>query len=70
VTLADRQTAALAALRRRPDTAGTRFPGETHPSGDLPDDPDRAMAYLAATRWLDIDHTEPHTHTVPKENLS
>ena len=58
MTLADRQTAALTALRQRATTVGTRFPGETQPSGDLPDDPDRAEAYLAATRWLDTDNKE------------
>ncbi|MGA5670023.1 hypothetical protein ACPCTG_31650 [Streptomyces pseudogriseolus] len=68
MTLADRQAAALTALRQRATTASPRFPGETQPSGDLPDDPDRAEAYLAATRWLDTDDTEPHTHTIPKEN--
>ncbi|MEU2780571.1 hypothetical protein [Streptomyces sp. NPDC007110] len=48
-----RRTAALAALEQRTPPARYRYPGETQPSGDLPDDPRQAAAYLAATRWLD-----------------
>ena len=51
--LADRRAAALNALARRTPPAQQRYPGETQPSGDLPDDPWQAEAYLAATRWLD-----------------
>lgn len=50
---AGRRAAALNALARRTSPARPRFPGETQPSGDLPDDPWQAAAYLAATRWLD-----------------
>lgn len=57
MSLADRQAAALEALRRRTPTTPQRYPGETHPSGDLPNDPDQAEAYLHSTRWLDIDIT-------------
>lgn len=59
MTLADRQAAALAALRRRAAATPQRFPGETQPSGDLPEDPWEAEAYLASTRWLDIDSADP-----------
>ena len=52
-TLADRRAAALQALARRTPPARQRCPGETQPSGDRPDDPWQAGAYLAATRWLD-----------------
>jgi hypothetical protein len=52
VSLADRRTVALGALARRTPPA-QRYPDETQPSGDLPDDPRQAEAYLAATRWLD-----------------
>lgn len=55
MSLADRRTAALHALHRRPPTTAPRFPGETQPSGDLPDDPWQAEAYRAATRWLDVE---------------
>lgn len=51
--LANRRTAALNALAQRTPPAQQRYPGETQPSGDLPDDPCQAAAYLAATRWLD-----------------
>jgi hypothetical protein len=53
MSLADRRTAALTALAGRTPPARQRYPGETQPSGDLPDDPGQAEAYLAATRWLD-----------------
>ncbi|MFJ9012299.1 hypothetical protein [Streptomyces canus] len=53
MSLAARRTAALTALARRTPPARQRYPGETQPSGDLPDDPQQAEAYLAATRWLD-----------------
>jgi hypothetical protein len=52
-SLADRRTAALTALAQRTPPAPQRYPGETQPSDDLPDDPWQAAAYLAATRWLD-----------------
>lgn len=54
-SLADRRTAALNALAQRTPPAQQRYPGETQPSGDMPDDPQQAEAYLAATRWLDDD---------------
>lgn len=54
-TLADRRAAALQALARREPPARQRYPGETQPSGDLPNDPWQAEAYLAATRWLEVD---------------
>ncbi|MFI0268599.1 hypothetical protein [Streptomyces luteogriseus] len=58
MTLTERRAAALKALTtRRATTTSQRFPGETQPSGDLPEDPWQAEAYLAATRWLD--HEEP-----------
>jgi hypothetical protein len=57
MSLAARRTAALATLARRTPPARQRFPGETQPSGDLPDDPRRAEAYLAATRWLTDEET-------------
>ena len=52
-SLANRRTAALNTLAQRTPPAQQRYPGETQPSGDLPDDPWQAEAYLAATRWLD-----------------
>ena len=52
-SLADRRAAALNALTRRTPPAQQRYPGETQPSGELPDDPWQAEAYLAAARWLD-----------------
>jgi hypothetical protein len=52
-SLADRRTAALGALAHRTPPARQRYPGETQPSGDLPDDPRQAAAHLAASRWLD-----------------
>jgi hypothetical protein len=51
-SLADRRTAALTALAQRTQRDQQRYLGETQPSGDLPDDPWQAAAYLAATRWL------------------
>lgn len=48
-----RRTAALKALTRRTPSPQPRYPGETQPSGDLPDNPRQAEAYLVATRWLD-----------------
>jgi hypothetical protein len=59
-SLAARRTAALTALARRTPPARQRYPGETQPSGDLPDDPQQAEAYLAATRWLDDDALRFH----------
>jgi hypothetical protein len=56
MSLADRRTAALTTLARRTPPA-QRYPGETQPSGDLPDDPRQAEAYLAATRWLTDEET-------------
>jgi hypothetical protein len=53
VTLADRRTAALNALAHRTPPDRQYSPGETQPSGDLPDDPGQAAVHLAATRWLD-----------------
>jgi hypothetical protein len=50
---ADRRAAALGALAHRTPPARQRHPGETQPSGDLPDDPGQAAVRLAATRWLD-----------------
>lgn len=44
--LTARRAAALRALAQRPDTS--RFPGETQPSGHLPDDPDAAARILNA----------------------
>lgn len=52
-SLADRRAAALNALAERTPPAQQNYPGETQPSGDMPDDPRQAEAYLAATRWLD-----------------
>jgi hypothetical protein len=51
-TLADRRTAALGALAHRTPPTRQFSPGETQPSGDLPDDPGRAAMRLAASRWL------------------
>jgi hypothetical protein len=51
--LEDRRGAALNALAHRTPPARQHYPGETQPSGDLPDNPGQAEAYLAATRWLD-----------------
>jgi hypothetical protein len=53
MSLADRRTAALNALARRTPPAQQRYPGETQPSGDMPDDPWQAEAYLAARDCLD-----------------
>jgi len=53
MSLADRRTTALNALARRTPPAQQRYPGETQPSGDLPDDPWQAEAYLAARDCLD-----------------
>lgn len=53
VSLADRRTAALNTLARRTPPAQQRYPGETQPSGDMPDDPWQAAAYLAARDCLD-----------------
>jgi hypothetical protein len=53
VSLADRRAAALNTLAHRTPPARQCYPGETQPSGDLPDDPGQAAAHLAATRWLD-----------------
>lgn len=47
MSLAARRAAALAALASRQPPAGQRFPGETQPSGDMPDDPWEAEVYLA-----------------------
>lgn len=43
-----RRAAALKALAHRPARQATRFPGETQPSGDIPEDPDLAAQHLAA----------------------
>lgn len=45
-SLDERRAAALNALAQRPSTS--RFPGETQPSGDLPDDPEQAARILNA----------------------
>lgn len=51
--LADRRTAALNALAQRTPPAQQRYPGETQPSGDMPDNPWQAAAYSAARDCLD-----------------
>jgi hypothetical protein len=66
-SLADRRTAALTALALRTPPAQQRYPGETQPSGDMPDDPWQAEAYLAATRWLDADKQTTAAQQQPKE---
>ena len=53
MSLAARRAAALNALARRQPSAGQRFPGETQPSGDMPDDPWEAEVYLAERDCLD-----------------
>lgn len=58
MSLDDRRAAAIRALAHRQPPTQQRYPGETQPSGDLPDDPDQAEAYLAATRWLDIEQQD------------
>ncbi|MFJ2279264.1 hypothetical protein ACIOEZ_34510 [Streptomyces sp. NPDC087866] len=45
-SLDERRANALAALAQRP--TASRFPGETQPSGDLPDDPEQAARILNA----------------------
>ncbi|WP_237313825.1 hypothetical protein [Streptomyces sp. AMCC400023] len=50
MSLDERRAAALTALGRRTPPARQRYPGETQPSGDMPDDPWQAEAYLAE-RW-------------------
>lgn len=47
MSLTERRAAALNALSHRTATPPERFPGETQPSGDLPEDPWQAEAYLA-----------------------
>ncbi|MFJ4682016.1 hypothetical protein [Streptomyces sp. NPDC088789] len=62
MSLADRRAAALIALAHQTPPDQQRYPGETRPSGALPDDPWQAAAYLTATRWLQDDpHTDHHT---------
>lgn len=51
-TLDDRRAAALTALRRRTPPPAQRYPGETRPSGDMPEDPWEAEAYFAE-RWTE-----------------
>lgn len=46
MSLADRRAAALNALAARQQPARRGYPGETQPSGDLPDDPWQAAARL------------------------
>lgn len=46
----ERRAAALRALSRRTPPPVQRYPGETRPSGDMPEDPWRAEAYFAE-RW-------------------
>jgi hypothetical protein len=53
VSLADRQTAALAALTRRQPPTRDPYPGETRPSGDMPVDWREALAYLNARDRLE-----------------
>lgn len=48
MSLADRRAAALTALARQSPADPHRWPDETKPSGDIPDDPQQAAAYLAA----------------------
>ncbi|MFE6126776.1 hypothetical protein ACFQ6Q_00665 [Streptomyces sp. NPDC056437] len=45
-SLAERRAAALQNLTRRKPPTPQRYPGETTPSGDLPDDPWAAARYL------------------------
>ncbi|MGY5033255.1 hypothetical protein ACWC9U_20650 [Streptomyces sp. 900116325] len=57
--LDERRAAALRALARRPTTARpSRFPGETPPGGDLPDDPELA-AQMFDARYRSTDDQEP-----------
>ena len=58
-SLANRRTAALNTLAQRTPPARQRYPGETQPSGDMPDDPWQAETLLAATRWLDNEEARP-----------
>ena len=67
MSLAARRAAALDALARRHPPAGQRFPGETQPSGDLPDDPWQAEVYLAERDCLDWAEERPG---VAREDLS
>ena len=55
MNLAERRAAALTALARREPPAQQRYPGETQPSGDMPDDPWQAEAYLAERDCLYAD---------------
>lgn len=48
VGLNARRATALHALSKRPSTRPPRFPGETQPSGNVPDDPDLAARYFNA----------------------
>lgn len=59
MSLAARRAAALDALARRRPPAGQRFPGETQPSGDMPDDPWEAEVYLAERECLDWPEGHP-----------
>ncbi|MEU9218833.1 hypothetical protein AB0D47_20055 [Streptomyces sp. NPDC048376] len=47
MTLADRQSAALAGLTRRQPPTRDPYPGETRPSGDMP------VCWREALAWLD-----------------
>ncbi|MFJ6069109.1 hypothetical protein ACIQHU_39470 [Streptomyces tendae] len=53
MTLADRRTAALAALTRRQPPVHDPYPGETRPSGDMPVDWREALAWLDARDRLE-----------------
>ena len=53
MSLADRRTAALTRLAGKQPPAQQRYPGETQPSGDMPDNPWQAEAYLAARDCAD-----------------
>ena len=58
MSLADRRAAALSALGRRKPPAPQRYPGETQPSGDMPDDPWKVAAYFAERDCLYADWPE------------
>lgn len=60
MTLAERRAVALEELSRREPPARQRYPGETQPSGDMPDNPWQADAYFAERHRLDaLDDCEP-----------
>lgn len=52
MSLDERRSAALTALRQRTPPSVQRYPGETRPSGDMPEDPWEAEAYFAE-RWIE-----------------